>query len=308
MAIAATVNKRPFKNCKKLVMWKMTDEENETYSASKISFEKRLTTYTDSVETNSTPLYGDGENIEDAVSEGPGSLTLGIHHLADDERIQIYNETAVSSGAVVSTGDEIPPYMCVAVEAEKRNGRLNLRKWFKVCFKKHEESVTQQESGGITYSMPTLNGTYSKNNRLGYKVVRVEVDPTTEEGQEFITNWYANAEFIGNGNMVNSSKMKLSSTTLYSGDSITSGDTVTFFGSATGGTTPYKYSFYYRAVGSDNWTVKAENTSTQSMTQEITVTTATDYNFKIVVSDANGVSLTKLWTIHVNPQATPSTP
>lgn len=305
MAIAAVANKRPFKNCKKMVMWKMTDEENETYSASKISFEKRLTTYTDSVETNSTPLYGDGESLEDAVSEGSGSLALGIHHLTDDERVTIYNETAVSSGAVVSTGDEVPPYMCVALEAEKRSGRLNLRKWFKVCFKKHEEQVTQQQSGGITYSMPTLNGTYSKNNRLGYKVVRVEVDPTTEAGQEFITNWYANAEFIGNGNMVNASKMKLTSggssqVTLNSGDSITSGDTVVFFGDATGGTSPYKYNYYYRAVGSDEWTTKAVD-QTSAATQVITVTTATDYNFKIVAVDANGVSLTKLWTIHVNP-------
>ena len=45
MAIKATVNKRPFKNCKWLKMWKMTDEENETYDENiTLDFTGRLTT------------------------------------------------------------------------------------------------------------------------------------------------------------------------------------------------------------------------------------------------------------------------
>lgn len=197
MAIKTKINKRPFKNCKRLVMWKMTDEENETYSTDVLDFTNRLTTYTDSVATNTTPLYGDGEDIEDAVSEGTGTLQLGIHHLADEERVELYGETANSSGAIISTGDEIPPFFCVALAAEKRDGTLNLRKYFKTIFQKHEESVNQQESNGTSYSMPTLNGSYSKNKALGMKSVRVEVDPNTEEGAAFITKWYASATFIG---------------------------------------------------------------------------------------------------------------
>lgn len=299
MAVKTTVNKRPFVSCKRTVMWKMISEEYEAYSPTPVSFADRLTTYTDGVENNITPLYGDGKHIEDAYSEGNGTLSLGLHHIADDERAQLYGERATSYGAVISTGEETPPYFCVALMAVKQNGMVNLRKYFKVLFSKHEESVSQQESGGVSYSMPTLNGKYSQNTRLGIKSVRIEVDPRTQEGQEFIENWYASAEFIGGNNFANTSVLKVDNVTVDSGSSISSGDTVTFSGSATGGTSPYTYSFYYRASGSDNWTAKAEDSSTATATQAITVATDTDYEFKIVVKDANGVSLTRYYTLTV---------
>lgn len=197
MALKLKANKRPFKNCKMLKMWKMTDEEEETYSETAIDFTKRLTTYTDDTTSNTTPLYGDGEDVEDAVSIGNGALQLGIHHLLDDERAEIYGEELNESGVVISTGKEIPPFFCVALAAEKRNGMLNLRKWFKTVFTPHSETVTQQENNGVTYSMPTLNGSYSVNTHLGMRVARVEVDPTTTEGQAFIDNWYRSAAFVG---------------------------------------------------------------------------------------------------------------
>lgn len=188
-------NKRPFYNCRRLTMWKMTDEETETYSETPLSFEKRLTTYSDTVETNSTQLYGDGELVETATSEGAGSLSLGIHHMTLDERVQIYNETD-EDGTVISTGREIPPYMCVALIAAKRGNIVELRKWMKVVFQKHEESVTQQENNGVSYSMPTLSGTYSENTALGVKVARAEVDASTTEGKAFIENWFTTANYI----------------------------------------------------------------------------------------------------------------
>lgn len=301
MAVKTTVNKRPFVNCKRTVMWKMTDEVNETYSSTPISFADRLTTYTDSVESNTTPLYGDGRHLEDDYSEGNGSLSLGLHHIADDERVEIYGEEANSDGAVISTGEEIPPYFCVALMAVKRNGMVNLRKFFKTKFSKHEESVTQQESGGVNYSMPTLSGSYCQNTRLGYKVVRIEVDPRTVEGAAFIENWYASPEFIGGSGLANNSNLKVSDTVVDSGSTITSGDTVTFNGAASGGTSPYTYSFYYRASGSNEWTAKAEDSSTATATQTITVTTQTAYEFKLVVKDANGVSIAKYNTLIVAP-------
>ncbi len=304
MAVKATVNKRPFKNCKWLKAWKMTDEENESYDSSvTLDFSDRLTTYTNSFETNSTPLYGDGKNVENAVSEGLESVSYGVHHVADDERADLYGETVNSSGAVISTGEDIPPYFCVAAAAEKRNGMLNLRKWLKVNFQKHEETVSQQENGGITYSMPTLTGNCAVHSRLGVKSVRIEVDPKTAEGAEFIENWYANAEYIGGSTMVNTSVIKVDNTEIVSGGTITSGDTVTFAGSATGGEGNYTYSFYYRAAGSDTWTTLAEDTSSDTATQAITVVSATDYEFRLVVRDGNGLALTKLYRATVQPSS-----
>lgn len=292
-------NKRPFKNCKWLKMWKMTDEDNETYAANgtagMLDFTKRLTTYRNGVETNNTPLHGDGVKVEDAIIEGDETLELGIHHLADDERPVLYGETLNAAGASVSTGDEIPPYFCVATAAEKRNGTLNLRKWMKTVFQKHQEDVTQQESGGLTYSMPTLRGTCSQNTRMGVKSVRIEVDPRTQAGRDFIENWYANAEYIGSG-MVNNCTIKQGTTALNNGDVISDDGNFTFTGGAIGGTAPYTYEFYSRTAGSDTW-----DNRTAVAGFAFSFPTATDVEFKMVAKDATDLTLTKTIRVTVTP-------
>lgn len=188
---------RPFSNCKRLTMWKMTDEENETYEETPRTFGKRLTTFSDSVATNSTELYGDGELVETVTTEGVGTLGIGIHYLTIDERVDLYGEELKYEDTVVSTGDEIAPYQCVACIKSKHSGMVELVKYFKAIFTKHEENVTQQESGGINYSMITLNGTYSKNMALNMKSARAVVDSRTAEGKAFIEKWFATAAFIG---------------------------------------------------------------------------------------------------------------
>lgn len=75
-------DKKPFVNCKKTKLWKMTNEQTGTYSSTvTIDLEDRLTTYTDNVSVNSTPLYGDGKMQDNAVAEGAGTLQLGVHHI-----------------------------------------------------------------------------------------------------------------------------------------------------------------------------------------------------------------------------------
>lgn len=197
--MSETTNTRPFVNCKNLKMWKYNEKTGEYSNTPTLDFSDRMTTYTDSVTTNSTPLYGDGKHIEDATSEGPGSLSYGLHHITDAERIDLYGETKEGNTAV-STGSDIAPYFCVAHAAEKRNGMVNLRKYFKTIFQKHEESVTQQSDSGVTYSMPTLQGTYSTNTQLGakgMKAARLEVDPSTPEGAVIYNKWFTDATYIG---------------------------------------------------------------------------------------------------------------
>ena len=299
--MSETTNTRPFVNCKNLKMWKYNEKTGEYSDEPTLDFSDRMTTYTDDVTTNITPLYGDGKHIEDAASEGPGSLSFGLHHITDAERIDLYGEEKVGKAAV-SSGKDIAPYFCTAFAAEKRNGMMNLRKYFKTIYQKHEETVTQLSDSGVSYSMPTLKGTYSTNTKLGAKgrkVARLEVDPSTEEGQAIIAAWFTDPTYIGENTMLNTSVIQVNGTTVANGGTIASGDTVTFSGSATGGTAPYTYSFYYRAVGSDTWTTKTENSSTATATQAISVSTNADYEFKIVVKDANGVTLTKTYTVTV---------
>ena len=75
-----------------------------------------------------------------------------------------------------------------------------IRKYFKTIYQKHEETVTQLSDSGVSYSMPTLQGTYSTNTKLGekgMKVARLEVDPSTEEGAAIYTRWFTDATYIG---------------------------------------------------------------------------------------------------------------
>jgi len=287
-------NKRPFVNCAKTKMWKMTNEETGTYSSTvTLDFEKRMTKYTDSVQTNSTPLYGDGELVEVAVSEGQGALSIGVHHVTDGERVDLYGESNVD-GVTVNTGDGVPPYFCVANMAKKRNGMVNLRKWFKVSFAPHEETVTQIEDNGIQYSMPTLNGTYSKNIPLGMKSARVEVDPSIPEGAAMIEKWFSIADYIGGNSFVNTSTFKNGTADIVDGAEITEGTTLTLTGAATGGTSPYKYDFLYKADSSNYWECIAEDTSTASQSLTLpTVDADTPYTIRIVARDSSGLTREK---------------
>lgn len=293
MAVKATVNKRPFVNCKRTVMWKMISEEYEAYSPTPVSFADRLTTYTDGVENNITPLYGDGKHIEDAYSEGNGTLSLGLHHIADDERAQLYGERVTSDGAVISTGEETPPYFCVALMAVKQNGRVNLRKYFKVMFSKHEESVSQQESGGVNYSMPTLSGTYSQNVRLGMKSVRIEVDPNTADGAAFIENWYSNPNFIGDNTEseldVNQSFFTLNGddSEIDPGDNINSGSTIYFHAIASGGAAPYTYQYGVNLHSASAASRVYTSSTEPSFGQMVAVAADAEYDLEIKVTDAN---------------------
>lgn len=164
-------NIRPIYNCERLVITPMTDEENETYGTP-YEFTKRLMSYDDSVQTNTTDLYGDGVIVESSVEEGPGTLALGIHGLTDDEYAAIFGiDYTTTTNGVIETGEEEPPYCCVSLMTRIGKDTVNLRKWPKVKFQKMQESV-QQKQGNKTYSTPTLNGSFVQCKRLQCKRAR----------------------------------------------------------------------------------------------------------------------------------------
>ncbi len=299
MAQKIPVKAKPPINIERLAMWKMINEENETYG-SVMDFDRRIMSFRDSQTSNSTPLYGAGVVVDRATTVSEGAIVYNIHALTADERVAMYGETKTAAGAVITTGEEIIPYVAVAHATRKRDGKWNLYKYFKVQFQPNEESTEQITQGNITYSTTAINGTYMQSEvHEMMRAMFFDVDPKTETGGAIIANWFTDPLYIGSSGMTNTSVIKVSDTVIANGGTITSGSTVTFSGSATGGTSPYTYSFYYRAVGSDTWTAKAEDSSTAAATQAITVVSDTDYEFKLVVRDANGITLTKTFTVTV---------
>ncbi len=79
--------------------------------------------------------------------------------------------------------------------------------------------------------------------------------------------------------------------------SIKLGSSITVKGAATGGTTPYKYSYYFKRASNTGWTAKAKDTTDTSVT--IKPSAAVTYNIKVVVTDKNGKSSEKEMVVFV---------
>ena len=92
-------------------------------------------------------------------------------------------------------------------------------------------------------------------------------------------------------------KSELQNNSKLSATSIKLGSSVKVTGSATGGTAPYTYSYYYRKTTTPSWTAKAENTTSTSVT--ITPGAATSYEIKVVVKDSTGNSSTRIYSLTV---------
>jgi len=89
----------------------------------------------------------------------------------------------------------------------------------------------------------------------------------------------------------------LSNTSTVASSSITLGNSITVKGAATGGTSPYTYSYYFKQASQSEWTTKSANTTATSVT--IKPGSAVDYNVKVVVKDKAGKTATKTMTVKV---------
>ena len=69
-------------------------------------------------------------------------------------------------------------------------------------------------------------------------------------------------------------------------------------GAASGGTSPYKYSYYYKKSTVSNWNTKAELTTQTSQSLKPT-SSNTYYDIRIVVTDNTGKSVEKLYSVYV---------
>lgn len=281
---------KPIYNCERLVIWPMISEDAETYGEP-LSFTRRLMTYDDNVESNTTDLYGDGINVDSEIEEGKGTLALGIHGLSDEEFAAIFG-AATKNGTIVETGDEVSVYCCVALLARRSKNIVTVRKWPKVRFAKQQETV-QQKQGSKTFSTPTLNGTFVYCERLAAKRLRKTIDVSTVEGAAFLEGWFGSADFISSEELINTSYLTYDGGTDPIAGAVHEGDVI-INGAATGGTSPYTYSYYYQVLDGGTWssyTAAGEDVSAAS--NAISIDAGLTYRLKAVVKDTVGQELSK---------------
>ena len=180
-------------NVKRLAMWKITECTSSDTYGTVIDFDKRLMNYQDSLSVARAELYGYGELMETVSKPTSGALTIGIHALKPAERGAIFGETIGTDTATLK-GEEVSPYMVVALAEELPNGHWNLYKYYKTQFAPGQSGAAQVEGSNITFSTTTLNGTYIKNGRVGkMRDIRFDVDPTSDDGSAAIETWFTTA-------------------------------------------------------------------------------------------------------------------
>ena len=96
---------------------------------------------------------------------------------------------------------------------------------------------------------------------------------------------------------VTASSTALTNTSTISATSIKLGTTLTITGKATGGTTPYQYSAYYKKTSSEEYTKACAYSTTAKMT--IKPGAATTYNIRVKVKDAKGTVANKDFKVTV---------
>ena len=148
-------------------------------------------------------------------------------------------------------------------------------------------------TNGVTLDSQTLTGmqgsayTTSAKTFSGYTLSST---PTNASGQYGSSTIYVTYNYTSNN-------IPLSASASISEDSIDLGDSVTLSASASGGTTPYKYSYYSRPVGQTSWnTINANGGSSIVYTP----TSAGDYQVKIVVTDSDSATVEKTLSLTVN--------
>lgn len=124
------------------------------------------------------------------------------------------------------------------------------------------------------------------------KVAKYNVCVKVKDGSGTIVKKYLNFEAVAgiqNTSTVNGSAAD-KSTINFGGD-------ITMKGSATGGTSPYTYAFYYKKSSEANWVEKQK--FAVNNTVSITPNKAVDYDICIKVQDSNGIVEKKYFTVTV---------
>lgn len=305
-------------NVRRIVIWPFTNPKTEICGAAH-EFGERAKSASWSINANTQYVNSDGVTVGSYTGTPRGNGTLGLSGFTAGEREMLFSNkatdlafgstdsSAVEKIEIVNVGKrDVAPYVRLAFITDCDDGYVNLYKFLRVQFSPYEKTVDQvNDSGQVTFSTISVPfaffDTFSQSENIEGKYYEaLHVDPTSERGAAFIANWMADGDYVGQGlGLYGMYSIKVDSTSIRPGGSIASGSTVSLEGSADGGTFPYKYSFYYKADGSDSWTALSEDSTTSAATVTLSVTADTLYSFKFGVKDANGVVVNKVIQVTV---------
>lgn len=164
---------------------------NETYGTP-VRLAKAITAEM-SINSNDATLYADdGADVvfRDFIN---GTITLGVNDLGNAVAAQLLGGSIDSNGALVSTGEDVPPPVAIGFQSRSARGGDRYFWLYRATFAIPNESLnTKGES--IEFSTPSIEGTITVRNKVDsngkhpwkyeIKAGDAGVDATT------ITNWF----------------------------------------------------------------------------------------------------------------------
>ena len=109
-------------------------------------------------------LFAD-DKVEDDISEfSKGTLTLGVSAISDAVAAILTGSVVDSHGCLVDADDDAAPYVAIGFRAKTSKGKYRYVWLYRVKFGIPKESFKTKE-GSISFSTPTIEGTFYKRNK-----------------------------------------------------------------------------------------------------------------------------------------------
>ena len=164
---------------------------NETYGSPVVLAKAMSANLT--INIDEATLWADDGAAENVKEFKDGTISLGIDDIGSVTAAALCGVTVDTNGVVVSTAEDISPYVAIGFRAKKANGKFRYFWLYRVKFGAPGiELATKGDS--ITFSTPTIEGTIYRRNKLDsnnkhpWKVEATE--GAAGVSQAVITNWY----------------------------------------------------------------------------------------------------------------------
>lgn len=181
--LASNLTSGQFINVQKLHVAKMLSDTADgiaTYDKP-ISLGKILRKVDIKPNTSQAELYADGQSIDSVSNTASFDLTFDTAALPLEYAAYLFGHE-IENGVMKAKKDDVAPFFAVMFQADKRNGKKRLTKFYKVQFIEPDESGNTKEES-IKYDTPTITAKaiYRLSDGCSYAKADEEATGFTEE-------------------------------------------------------------------------------------------------------------------------------
>lgn len=132
------------------------------------------------VETEESKLSGDGKTRLIVASEGDTTLEAMLNKIPlKDQAAMLGRDFDEVTGVLTRTENDLAAYLATGFEIENEDGTSSFVWLYKGKFQQHSQEYTQKEEGAVTFSTPTITGTFIPDDNGQTGVFADESEATT---------------------------------------------------------------------------------------------------------------------------------